>query len=218
MATGRGGYRVRADSRRALEGREATPGNVMTSVMAPGSRTAPPSSRAGNREQAPDVPVRWPAGSARHDGPGPGGSPLPCGASGKSAWWSAGHARGQADVGERQGRVFSHPVSRGMPQRMQGRRFPPLPVPARTSGARHGRSAAGPAGAASTTVAAAAPRESAPPSPPDRAAATRTRRWKPGSSCSSRVPFRTTVIICRPGSTPASVADSNSDARAPVDT
>jgi hypothetical protein len=39
-----------------------------------------------------------------------------------------------------------------------------------------------------------------------------------GRSCNSRVPLRTTVINCRPGSIPASVVDSNSDARAPVDT
>jgi hypothetical protein len=35
---------------------------------------------------------------------------------------------------------------------------------------------------------------------------------------SARVPLRATVISCRPGSTPLRVADSNSDARAPVDT
>ena len=35
---------------------------------------------------------------------------------------------------------------------------------------------------------------------------------------SSRVPLRTSVISCRPGSAPPRVADSNSDARAPVDT
>ena len=85
-AAGRGGNRVRADSRRALDGRDAIPGNVMTPVMTCGPRTARPSSRAGSRRPAPAAPAQLPAGSARHDGPGPGGSPLPCGASGRSAW------------------------------------------------------------------------------------------------------------------------------------
>ena len=79
------------------------------------------------------------------------------------------------------------------------------------------RSAAGPGGAASITAAAAALWRSGQPSPAGRGNHTNAS-VEAGSSCSTRVPLRTTVISCRPGSTPATVADSNSEARAPVDT
>ena len=47
-AAGRGGNDVRADSRRALDGRAAIPGNGTVPVMTGGPRTARPSSRAGS--------------------------------------------------------------------------------------------------------------------------------------------------------------------------
>ena len=81
VAAGRDGNAVLADSRRALDGRAAIPGNMIVSPLTTcGPRTARPSSRAGSPAPAPGGPAARPAGSARHDGPGPGGSPLPCGA------------------------------------------------------------------------------------------------------------------------------------------
>ena len=171
----------------------------------------------GRRRRA--APAAGPGVPARRDGPAPGGSrPRPA-ASGRSASWSA--ARGRARPARRSAAATDPRPSGRRPCAAARAASPPCRpagTPARTCGAPRGRSAAGPGGAASTTAAAAARPGSACPSPPGKAAATRTHPVDAGSCCSSPVPLRITVISCRPGSTPPAVADSSSDARAPVDT
>ena len=69
----------------------------------------------------------------------------------------------QLHVGQRKSRILGHPVSRGMPQRVQRRIHCPGPRrPARTSGAPRDSPAAGTAYAASTTKAARTGRASEP--------------------------------------------------------
>src|SRR5262249_30716033 len=114
-----------------------------TVVTSPPPRTAPATSRAGNPVPAAGRPAVPPAGPARHGGPVAGGSLPPCGASGRSASWSAGHGPGQA--GRRSAEAADPPPSGRPPYGAAHARwlsFRPPARPARTSGAPRDRSAA----------------------------------------------------------------------------
>ena len=187
-------------------------------VTTSGSRTAQPGSRAGSPAPEPRRPAAGPGGPALVVGQYPADHVFLARCQIQLRGGQQRMTQDQLHVGERKSRVLGHPVGRGMPQRVQRRvrarrRAGPLEHPVRrVIGQRT---------------------ERPPQRPPQRLPAParqhavhlqliqpqpHERIIEAGSCCSSRVPLRTTVISCRPGSAPPRVADSNSEARAPVDT
>jgi hypothetical protein len=136
------------------------PGSPPARQMPPGAARLPRRSRRPGPEQhiqalGPAARRRGPLGPqpdrpARRGGPGSGGSRPPCGASGRTAWWSAAHGPGPA---ARRSAAAPDPRPSGRPKydaaSAASRPCPPPRRPARTCGAPRVRPAGGTAAAAS---------------------------------------------------------------------
>ena len=194
--------------------------DIVRRVIGVDRRTAPPASRAGSRAPAAVDPLRGPPGLLGVVGQHPADHVLLAG--------------GQVDL--RRGQLAHGP---GRTAHRSAAGPGPRPSDRPRCGATHAASRCVPARcvdplehavhrvigqrpdtdvAASTTAAGCAPRDQlghlhlVEPQPDERVRST------PAVPAISRLPLRTTVISSRPGSTPPWVADSSSDARAPVET